>query len=112
MAMGPPPTAGVNSPLRASKRRCNVRICWSEGFRLRSPLNKVFSSRQGSRSESAGLFLWVPLINLYSPQLAVDSSRAVASPCLWVGACHCGRRWAAMTAAMLETLTYHRDFVP
>ena len=53
MAMGPPPTSGVNSPLRASKRRCNVRICWSEGFRLRSPLNKVFSSRQGSRSESA-----------------------------------------------------------
>ena len=45
MAMGPPPTSGVNSPLRASKRRCNVRICWSEGFRLRSPLNKVFSSR-------------------------------------------------------------------
>ena len=37
---------------------------------------------------------------------------AVCRACRWVGACHCGRRWAAMTAAMLETLTYHRDFVP
>jgi len=37
---------------------------------------------------------------------------AVCRACLRVGACHCGRRWAAMTTAMLETLTYHRDFVP